>query len=179
MNVGLLTIREPWATMIMIGEKAIETRSRMSHFTGLLAIHTSATFRPADLQRVRESIGEVEYERVYEKAKALGYKLDNPVRGCVIGAAMMTGAGMIGSAMPVRVGSMLLSDVQAGPLESMLGNYAPLRYGYALKDPVSFGQPIAFRGRLGLVRLDGTVLGRDIETRYFGGKVRNEATQAR
>ena len=39
----VLTLTEPWATLMMLGEKNIETRSWRTHHRGLLAIHAAKT----------------------------------------------------------------------------------------------------------------------------------------
>jgi hypothetical protein len=39
----VLTIRQPWATLIMLGIKQLETRSWRTHYRGELVIHASAT----------------------------------------------------------------------------------------------------------------------------------------
>lgn len=42
-----LTIRNPWAMLIALGEKRIETRDKPTDYRGWIAIHTSQVF-PAD-----------------------------------------------------------------------------------------------------------------------------------
>ncbi|MCL5997078.1 MAG: ASCH domain-containing protein [Chloroflexi bacterium] len=39
-----LTLTQPWATLVAIGAKTIETRSWMTNYTGPLAIHAAKTF---------------------------------------------------------------------------------------------------------------------------------------
>ena len=50
-----LSIRQPWAWLIITGEKLIENRSWHSTFTGSLVIHASQAFDPAGYQWVRRN----------------------------------------------------------------------------------------------------------------------------
>ncbi len=45
-----LSIRQPWAWLIVHAGKDIENRSRRSHYTGPLLIHASATMTKAEYQ---------------------------------------------------------------------------------------------------------------------------------
>ena len=45
-----LTLRQPWATLVAIGAKKIETRSWKTKHRGLLAIHAGATFSKAAIE---------------------------------------------------------------------------------------------------------------------------------
>lgn len=42
-----LTLRQPWASLVVRGAKQIETRERSTSYRGLIAIHASRTFDPA------------------------------------------------------------------------------------------------------------------------------------
>lgn len=46
-----LTLWQPWATLIAIGAKCIETRSWLTHYRGPLAIHAAKTFWGEDRRR--------------------------------------------------------------------------------------------------------------------------------
>ena len=46
-----LTLWQPWATLIAIGAKGIETRSWFTHYRGPLAIHAAKTFWGEDRRR--------------------------------------------------------------------------------------------------------------------------------
>jgi hypothetical protein len=43
-----ITIRQPWATLVALGAKRIETRSWSTQYRGPLAIHASKSFTPLD-----------------------------------------------------------------------------------------------------------------------------------
>ncbi len=44
-----ITLTQPWATLIAIGAKKIETRSWQTRYRGPLAIHAAKTFTPQDV----------------------------------------------------------------------------------------------------------------------------------
>lgn len=50
----VLTLTQPWATLVAIGAKKIETRSWATHYQGPLAIHAAKGF-PGDCRRLAES----------------------------------------------------------------------------------------------------------------------------
>lgn len=43
-----LTIRQPWANLVISGQKPVENRSRVTQFRGLVAIHSSKDLYPAE-----------------------------------------------------------------------------------------------------------------------------------
>ena len=43
-HIKAISLTQPWATLVALGEKRVETRSWMTHYTGLLAIHSSKTY---------------------------------------------------------------------------------------------------------------------------------------
>jgi len=50
-----LSIRQPWAWLIIKGEKPVENRGWFSNYTGPLLIHASSTFDKAVYQWVRKN----------------------------------------------------------------------------------------------------------------------------
>ncbi len=47
-NLLALTVKDPWATLIAIGAKQIETRSYRTRYRGPIAIHSSKAFSRED-----------------------------------------------------------------------------------------------------------------------------------
>lgn len=50
-----LTLWQPWASLVAMGEKKIETRCWTTKYRGELAIHSAAAFPPSWLGKSRES----------------------------------------------------------------------------------------------------------------------------
>ena len=67
-----LTLYDPWATLVVLGEKQFETRRWLTNYRGRLAIHTS---------RNQEHTGLAYSSKVYQEA--LGDAMFHP--GCIIG----------------------------------------------------------------------------------------------
>lgn len=51
-----LTLTQPWATLVAIGAKRIETRSWRTNYRGLLAIHAAAGWNASDREFVRTEL---------------------------------------------------------------------------------------------------------------------------
>jgi len=77
-----LTIRQPWATLIALGEKRLETRGRRTHIRGELAIH-------AGKEIDREAC---ERDPIKSTLAKHGYTADNLPTGVVIAIAELTGS---------------------------------------------------------------------------------------
>jgi ASCH domain len=50
-----LSVRQPWAALLLCGAKRYETRNRSTPHRGLIAIHASSTFTPAAKGLCRKS----------------------------------------------------------------------------------------------------------------------------
>lgn len=50
LEMKALTVRQPWASLIVRGGKDIENRNWATRYTGLVAIHSSAKMARADME---------------------------------------------------------------------------------------------------------------------------------
>ncbi|HWE62912.1 MAG TPA: ASCH domain-containing protein [Chloroflexota bacterium] len=66
MRVYTLSLYQPWASLIAVGAKRVETRSWPTHYRGLLAIHATQRSPKADLARATQ-------EPVASALRAAGY----------------------------------------------------------------------------------------------------------
>ncbi len=67
-----LSIRQPWAWLIVNGYKDIENRIWPSHYTGELYIHASRRYDTfADFQEIKNRIGNIHLCEKFIKAKML------------------------------------------------------------------------------------------------------------
>lgn len=120
-----LSILEPWASLIALGHKKIETRSWPTSWRGPLAIHASKGFPPY----AREFAAEL---------YALGI-LPNTLRfGCVIATCRLADCQ--------RTDRIL--DINAD--EMSYGDFTPGRYGWFLDGVVALPAPVPAKGSLGL-----------------------------
>lgn len=117
-----LTIWQPWASLIVSGVKAIETRSWRALYRGPLAIHAAA--------RVHDPRGE-----------ALP-------RACVLGAVELIDCLEIPrlSSADLR---LWLTEHSANAEELALGDYRPGRYAWVLRHPRRYFETWPARGQQG------------------------------
>lgn len=135
-----LTLTQPWATLVAIGAKRIETRSWSTSYRGLIAIHASKGF-PGDLQCM---VREQPYRKYLEPA---GF--DQPwklPRGQVIATCRLV------DVLPTYRGGETLPEWIPGPFsdERMFGDYSDRRFGWILEDVQMLPEPVPAKGSLGL-----------------------------
>jgi hypothetical protein len=145
-----LTMTQPWASLVAIGENTIETRAWSTRHRGPLAIHAAKGF-PADARRLcRQS--------PYRAALARhGYaSADDLPLGSVIAVAVLADVLEFDrdSLRKVRDGARrgLLPEHEAE-----FGDFSPGRFGFVLHDVRRLAAPIPVRGMLGLWTLPADV----------------------
>jgi hypothetical protein len=135
-----LTLRQPYASLVAIGAKRIETRSWRTRYRGPLAIHAAAAFP----SQARELCGHEPFRSAllaggYEQAGSL------PV-GLVIARCRLL------ACLPTSAEAGLEHDETppAGSAEWAFGDYSPGRFMWLLTDVESIEPPRPARGALGL-----------------------------
>ncbi len=128
-----LSIYQPWATLIVLGAKRVETRCWHTGYRGRMVIHASRTFN----QAARELCRREPFASLLRQGGVI-YPHQLP-RGAVLGAVDL-------------VECQRAPDVAAAlpDLEWRLGDYRPGRWAWRLENAVPFAMPIPYRGRLGL-----------------------------
>ena len=127
-----ITLYQPWATLVALGAKKIETRSWRTKYLGPLAIHASKTF-PEWAQKLcfeepfRSELAKAEYSDIK----------DLPL-GKVIATCMLYDCEKITS-----------NNVPRGK-ERYFGDYRRGRYMWILRDVKRLEKPIPTRGHQGL-----------------------------
>lgn len=130
-----LTIRQPWATLIALGEKRFETRSWRASFRGELAIHAGLKIDKAACLR----------EPFQSVLESHGYTIDNLPTGAIIAVVKVKACHAISAtAEPTAEGGW-----SAGH-EAAFGDYAEGRYAWELEEVRPLKSPIPAKGRLGL-----------------------------
>lgn len=127
-----LTLWQPWATLVAIGAKKIETRSWSTTYRGTLVIHAGT--HKAELHTM---FGTTFYEVLYKA----GYKdlEDLPL-----------GVGLCVVRLADCVHTEMFNPDAMGPHERVFGNYAPGRYAWVLDSLQAFEKPIRCKGQHGL-----------------------------
>ena len=134
-----LTLTQPWATLVAIGEKKWETRSWPTRYRGPIAIHAAKGF-PADAQAV--CFGEYFYETLTQ-AQCLtpnDRNLEGLPRGFVIATVDLVDCQSTDA----------MDYWEIGPKELAFGDYRANRFAWKLQNVKPLPEPIPARGALSL-----------------------------
>jgi len=149
--VRAITLTQPWATLVAIGAKRIETRSWATDYRGPLAIHAGMGLGPAG--GVSGLLDLVTAEPFAAALAAAGIRrIDQLPRGAIVAVAEV--ADCVGTLS--LSGTLFWSTPQgrAWPTltdqERAFGDYSLNRYGWMLSDVRPLATPIPYRGMLGL-----------------------------
>lgn len=166
-----LTIRQPWASLIALGIKTIETRSWQTRYRGPIAIHAGAGSPAGKPWRgwTREAAWCPDLWR------AAGFDPEGPAPGVPLGAIVATATlidvvpmiddDAFSTAPYIRLSSsgtlaLRLQDApaQRSPLDvsdqAPYGDFAPGRYAWLLDD-IQPCDPVPAKGKQGLWTWDG------------------------
>lgn len=174
----VLTITQPWATLVAIGAKQIETRSWPTHYRGPLLIHAAAGYGKGGLRGHRELCGTEPFCSILNAACKRHYDQLGDLRAMVGHPFMPTGAIVARCELldcvpthhpniPSEPGKPWFTGARAGvgqhyyevppPLDSneyAFGDYTPGRYAWLLSDVQALPTPIPVKGQLGLWEYD-------------------------
>lgn len=122
-----ITLWQPWATMVALGVKKIETRS-WPITSGPLAIHAAKN-------SPRDALELALHDPFYWPLHDAGYDVGRLPSGVVVAIVDVVGCAQITPDFPV------------GDLERGLGNYSPGRYAWHLANVRRVTPPLPARGR--------------------------------
>ncbi len=129
----VLTLTQPWASLVAIGAKRFETRSWGTSFRGRLAIHAATGF-PAWARRTC-----LENEYILDTLVEQGLDVPDLPLGQIITVCHLV------SAVPVEKSPWVISEREAA-----FGDYRAGRFVWYLDDVRQLPEPIPARGALGL-----------------------------
>lgn len=132
-----LTLWQPWASLIAIGEKKVETRYWSTKYRGELAIHAAAQLPPGWLGRSR--YGQTFRQELGDVLMGKEINLDSMIQKLPRGAVLCI----------VRLVDIQTSDQAAGFLcerELIFGNYESGRYAWFFELVEKFDEPIPAKG---------------------------------
>jgi activating signal cointegrator 1 len=139
MHMKALTVMQPWATLVALGAKRIETRSWSTSYRGPLAIHASS--------RISREAAVICREPPFREALAAGgYDEES---GSVINPFGLPLGAVIAVATLVDVQRITREHAPAEP-ERSFGDYAPGRFAWLLDHVRRLPEPVAAKGALGL-----------------------------
>jgi activating signal cointegrator 1 len=132
-----LSLLQPWASLVIIGAKRLETRSWSTKYRGDLLIHASTGRAGALL-----TFG-LPFSKYIRDFNQLPF-------GAIIGQVNLTDV--------VSVEQLPLSDAAINHLtleERAFGDYTKGRFAWVLEEPIQFSKPIPLKGTLGLWEYSG------------------------
>jgi hypothetical protein len=137
-----ITIHQPWASLITLGEKRYETRAWQTSHRGRVAIHAGRGL-PAD---VRVVLGMPPFFEVLSRHAIR----DNSqlIRGAVIGVAELV------DCVPTET----VEREVAGTFEEQFGDFRPGRWAWKMIGAVAFAEPVPYRGKLGMFDVPDRIL---------------------
>jgi hypothetical protein len=143
----LISLWEPWATLVAIGAKRVETRDWRTQYRGFLAIHASkAGLATCDLDRCLQA-------PIFRGALA-GESLSP---GCIVAIVRLV------DCCPVDDRGCLLGVFRQypeldTPREREFGNFGTGRWAWVMEDLIRIPRPIPFRSKQGLVDVPPDVI---------------------
>lgn len=146
-----LTLTQPWATLIVLKEKRIETRSWGTRYRGPLAIHAAKSF-PVGARHFALQSPCVDVLRACFGGTINDWPLDW-LRGKVIATCQLVDvvkieAGTRETLFPM--GATCEIPPREGSRELAFGDYTPGRFAWVLDDIKKIDEPLEARGALGL-----------------------------
>jgi hypothetical protein len=131
-TIKAISLRQPWATLVVLGAKQYETRDWPTAHRGLLAIHASRSFP----EKIAQMCEQEPYRSVLRRA-GYNYGADLP-RGAVIGTVTV-----------VEVHATEELDLSRLTAEELaFGDFGPGRFAWKLAEPRLLTEPIKMAGQL-------------------------------
>lgn len=144
----VITLTQPYATLIAVGEKRIETRSWATRHRGRIAIHAGIGLEPvggmAGLVRLIESEPFASVLRPHLSGYTPEERAADLPRGAIVAVATLT------ACIPTLMMDERYPPSHAAPHEFAFGDYHAGRYAWVLKSVENLHDGIACKGALGL-----------------------------
>lgn len=135
-RMKVISLIQPWATLIALGEKTIETRSWKTSFRGVLGIHASKTIdkKACEIEPVKSILAKH------------GYTATNLPTGAILATTKLVGCyRMIDDSGQE---AKLANDQIVTGKEYLFGDYTPGRWAWDLRNVERFPNPIPAKGKL-------------------------------
>jgi hypothetical protein len=145
-EIKVLTDWQPWATLLIIGAKGIETRGWATNFRGLIAIHSA--------KKLDDDAMTLMQTPAFQRALAtrpltLGTVLGTiEVTNCVKILKLREVSNPINGAK--HMSALLANGREVTGDELAFGDYSPGRFAWITTHPQPFTQPVPARGAQGL-----------------------------
>ncbi|MNN34183.1 hypothetical protein D3C81_1479780 [compost metagenome] len=136
-----ITIIQPFATLVALEEKRLETRSWFTKYRGPLAIHAG--------KKIDKKICQQEpYKSILTK---YGFTADNLPTGAVLAVCQLKDCHQV--VMDMQDHAMLDNNSIVTDQEYLFGDYSLGRFAWQLTDMMRLQEPIEINGKQGLWNL--------------------------
>lgn len=142
MKIKVITIWQPYASLIAIGLKENETRGWAAKYRGPIAIHAAKKVIP--LNELFNDIDPVLKFLIIDAINREYGSYNNMPTGAIIAK------GILSSVIPSEE---LKKNIN--PIEMACGDYTDGRFGWVMKDIKKLAEPIFVKGQQGLWNWDG------------------------
>ena len=168
-----ITLAQPWATLVAIGAKQIETRSWATSYRGSLAIHAAAGYGKGGAKAHKALCGTEPFCSVLNAACSAHYDaLDKSVgvlramakspfmpMGAIVAVCELMDCALIHRDSAgwgyISAERDVAYDWQLTDQERAFGDYTPGRYAWLLSNVRALPEPIPAKGALGLWNWEG------------------------
>ena len=141
-SLKALTLTQPWATLVAIGAKTLETRDWPTKYRGPFAIHAAKGF-PLEARSLCRT------QPFRDVLAAGGYaSADELPRGAVVAVVNLKSLLMCGPSTARKIRA-LSKRGELPPREAAFGDFSDGRYGFVLGDVCRMQPPVPARGMLG------------------------------
>lgn len=155
--IKVLSILQPWASLVVSGHKRIETRSWNTKYRGELYIHASMGKNYKKLD-ANDNLYRFYYKLLSHNQVVPFYRLPF---GAIIGKVDLVDTNstleLFGHRNPSPNNLITPIDIWRDAIseqELAFGDYSDNRFGWLLANPVKFKKPIPAKGQLGIWNYD-------------------------
>lgn len=169
-----ISLHQPWASLIAIGAKWIETRGWQSNYVGPLAIHAAKSNGMLSME------GELAAYQAFRCAD-LPIDLRQIPHGAIIAVCRLV------KCVPTCDDNAWTEDCDFAklkdgtivwPPELLFGDYSPNRYGWILGDVKRLKTPIPWRGHQRFFNVPDDIIARALADQLHADTARNELPSA-
>lgn len=151
-NYKVISLLQPWASLLVLGHKTIETRSWNTQYRGKLLIHASLGKQYKKIPAADPLYKHYHTLFAHHNMPPIEHLPFGQIIGSVDLIDTETTEYIIDEfKKPVKKGFNLNAQ------ELAFGDYSPNRYGWLLVNPVLFKNPIPAKGQLNLWNWEGEI----------------------
>jgi len=149
-----ISILQPWASLVAVGAKKIETRSWATKYRGPLAVHASARMS----RKQKKVCWTNPFFKILETAGLMEREVDGkhlnllPVGAIIATCSLVDCVKIVGrTSVEGRIVAAQLENRQVVEGDELVfGDYTPGRFAWILEDVQPLPEPIPTKGMLGL-----------------------------